>query len=432
MHTPASTPTATPAFFGRTVARAAFVIAVLGWGLGFYSPPIFIYAVVSRTQWPLTWVSGAVTLHFLVGALVVANLPGIYRRLGVARATRMGAIMLAAGVVGWSHAQHLWQLVAAALLTGSGWVFLGAAAINTIISPWFWKKRPTALAFAYNGASIGGVIFAPLWAALITAFGFASASLYVAIALLAIVIPITWRILPHTPASKRQGVDGEPFQSPADNAPPTSAQSPGGHHPGTQTAPISLWRNRRFLTLVAAMALGLFAQIGLIAQLYSLLAGAWGSTRAGWLMGMMTACSVGGRTLVSHLIGPHTRRRHVAAASYAMQALGTLILLSIGPNDPGMALLGLVLFGLGIGNATSLPPLIAQQEFPASMVAPVVARSVAVSQALYAFAPMTFATLLVPAGDLAPRLGVGTTAYFSVVLAVQWLAIVAMLSTRRR
>jgi hypothetical protein len=70
-------------FFGTHVVRAAFVLAIFGWGVGFYGPPIFLHAVVERTGWPLVTVSSAVTLHFLFGAIVVVNLPRAYRRFGV-------------------------------------------------------------------------------------------------------------------------------------------------------------------------------------------------------------------------------------------------------------------------------------------------------------------------------------------------------------
>jgi len=49
--------------------------------------------------------------------------------------------------------------------------------------------------------------------------------------------------------------------------------------------------------------------------------------------------------------------------------------------------LGCVLFGLGIGNLTSLPPLIVQTEFNREDVVTVVALVVAINQAVFAFAP---------------------------------------------
>src|SRR5262245_47916198 len=64
-----------PPFFGRCVVRAAFTLAMFGWGIGFYGPPVYLHAVIERTGWSLSWVSCAVTVHYLFGALVVAQLP---------------------------------------------------------------------------------------------------------------------------------------------------------------------------------------------------------------------------------------------------------------------------------------------------------------------------------------------------------------------
>src|SRR5262249_5745381 len=49
-----------------------------------------------------------------------------------------------------------------------------------------------------------------------------------------------------------------------------------------------------------------------------------------------------------------------------------------------------ILFGAGIGNATSLPPLIAQVEFVREDVPRAVPLMVAIAQASYAFAPAAF------------------------------------------
>jgi uncharacterized membrane protein len=135
-------------FFGPWVVRSAFVLAVFGWGVGFYGPPVFLHAVVARTAWPLELVSAAVTLHFLLGAVLVANLPRLHRRFGLPFVTTLGAIALALGVLGWAVAKEPWQLFAAALLSGGGWVTMGAAAINAIVAPWYARGRPIALAKA--------------------------------------------------------------------------------------------------------------------------------------------------------------------------------------------------------------------------------------------------------------------------------------------
>src|ERR1700682_5302656 len=91
-------------FYGWRVVSAAFVLAVFGWGVGFYGPPVYLHAVSDSRGWPLGLVSTAVTVHFLIGAVVVANLPALYRYFGVTTITKAGALALAIGVCGWATA----------------------------------------------------------------------------------------------------------------------------------------------------------------------------------------------------------------------------------------------------------------------------------------------------------------------------------------
>jgi cyanate permease len=122
---------------------------------------------------------------------------------------------------------------------------------------------------------------------------------------------------------------------------------------------VMLWRNLKFLTLTAGMALGLFAQIGLLAHLFSLLVPALGAQSAGLAIGGATAAAIIGRTLVSGIIGRRTDRRLFACASYLAQIGGSMAFLMAGGTGVPLLVIGIVLFGVGIGNATSLPPLIA-------------------------------------------------------------------------
>jgi hypothetical protein len=101
----------TASFFGWHVVAVTFVLAVFGWGVGFYGPPIHLQMVVQRTGWSVALVSAAVTLHFFVGAAVVANLPRLYRLAGVPAVTTIGAVLLAIGVVCWSVAYQPWHLL---------------------------------------------------------------------------------------------------------------------------------------------------------------------------------------------------------------------------------------------------------------------------------------------------------------------------------
>jgi hypothetical protein len=193
---------------------------------------------------------------------------------------------------------------------------------------------------------------------------------------------------------------------------------------------VRLWRERRFCTLALGMSIGLFAQIGLLAHLFALLVPVLGAQAAGWAMGLATACAIGGRRIVASAMPAGASRRTAAAAGHAVQALGTLLLCAAGESQIVPIVLAIALFGSGVGNATSLPPLIAQQEFAPGDVARVVALIVAIAQATYAFAPVLFGALLQAGG--AVHVGQGAAAFFAAVAAGQGLAVLCFLAGRRR
>jgi MFS family permease len=416
----ATTDTTAPTapFFGHRVVRGAFVLAVFGWGLGFYGPPVYLHAVIQRTGWSLAWVSAAVTLHYLFGALVVAQLPQLHARFGVGRTAVVGACVTTLGVLGWAICSERWQLMIAALLSGGGWVTMGAVAVNAAIAPWFVRTRQRALASAYNGASIGGVVFSPLWVALIGWLGFAGAALSVGGVTIVVMALLAFGVFAATPERMGQRADGDaPDAAPAAIKTATLPALPGA----------ALWRDRGFRTLALGMAMGLFAQIGLLAHLFTLLVPVLGAQRAGWLMGFATACAIGGRYVVAWWMPPRANRRIVAAIAYGVQGIGTLLLLVVSDQQVVWIVLAVALFGSGIGNATSLPPLIAQAEFAGADVSRVIALIVAMAQAAYAFAPALFGVLLVATCGAAPRVGQGADALLLAVAAVQGLAIVSFL-----
>jgi MFS transporter len=368
----------TDIFYGWRVVAAVFVLATFGWGVGFYGPPIFLHSVHETRGWSLNVVSIAVTAHFLFGAIVVANLPKLYRHFGVSCITKAGSIALAAGVAGWAFAQEPWQLFAATLLSGGGWATMGAAAVNAIVAPWFVRTRPAALSSAYNGSSIGGVVFSPLWVAAIELVGFPCAALAIGFVMIVTIWILADSYYAKRPEQMGLSADGEAAR--LASAPPIERSCTNNR----------LWLDRRFVTLAAGMALGLFAQIGLLAHLFSLLVPALGQQLAGFAAGSATAAAVAGRTVAGWLMPAGADRRLISCGNYALQILGSFAFLFAAGDNVPLLFLGVMLFGAGIGNTTSLPPLIAQVEFDKADASRVVSLIVAISQGTYAFAPAAF------------------------------------------
>jgi MFS family permease len=260
----------------------------------------------------------------------------------------------------------------------------------------------------------------PLWAGLIARYSFFVAAIVVATVMVPVVLLLSGLVFARTPERMGQSPDGEP------------APDPVAPRPADHAAATSLWRDRSFLTLAGAMALGLFAQIGLLTHLFSVLVPRMGDQTAGWVMASITAASIAGRFVAGRLISSGVDRRTVACLSYGVQLAGSLVLVASGGVHVPLLLVGSILFGSGVGNATSLPPLIAQQEFTERNTQRAVATAIAIAQGTYAFAPVAFGVLV---GAGSPKIGSsvpGATALFIAAALVQAFAVGSVLIGRRR
>jgi MFS family permease len=373
-------------FFGWRVVATAFTVAFFAFGTSYYGPSVFLHTLHEQRGWPITTISAAITVHFLLSAAIVTRLSEVHQRFGIAFVTRVGILATVSGLVGWGLAQAPWQLFLAALLTGAGWAATSGAAITAMVSPWFERRRPLALGHALNGASVGGIVLTPVWVLLIDRFSLAGAVTLLGAVMIATLWPLTGRYLRPTPETEGLAPDGDQAGTAADPAPAA----------GTPTGVRALLLDRSFMTLSGAFALGLFASTGLVAHLVTRLAPSVGEGRAAAALSLATACAVVGRLVFGRFIGGANRRR-VAAGSFVMQSCGAILLGFGSTTAPVIA--GCVLFGLGIGNLLLLPPLIAQAEFNRSDVPRVVALVTAINQAVFAFAPGVFGGLRDLTGD---------------------------------
>ena len=364
--------TAQQRYPGWSVVWVAFIVAFFAWGIGFHGMGVFLQTLHATKGWPIATISAAITAHFLIGAAIVVYLPEVHRKLGLAKSTILGAALTAFGIVSWSISASPSHLFAAAIFSGSGWALTSGAAINAMIVPWFDKERPKAIGHAFNGSSFGGVIFVPLLVAMISQLGFPQTALIVGSSMVLLVAPLAHRWLRHGPEQPSLATDGMPG----------GATSGAGN--SVRSSRRVLMNSRAFVTLAAAYALALFAQVGVLSHLLPRLSTILETSGAAIAVSVTTLSAVAGRMLLARLIG-NNDRRYAACANFLVQTIGVSIL-CVADAAP-MLLLGCVLFGLGVGNVVSMPTLIAQQEFRAADVGTVVALVVAINQAVFALAP---------------------------------------------
>jgi MFS family permease len=365
----AGTATSTAGLYhGWRIVAVAFLVALFGFGLGFYGPGIYLVALRARFGWSAADIAAAISVYYVLGAVLLFLFVGpAFERYGVRRVITAGALALAAGLAALTLASRLWQVHAAFAVMSIGWATMSGAAINIIVAPWFDRRRGLAVSLALNGASAGGVVMAPLLVFLINRFGFATALPLAAALMLAVLLPLLMLVA----REKRPGEYDRDDGLAAAGLVPSSQQAA----PPWNTEKVL--RDPKFITISIPFALGLTAQVGFLTHQVAFLTPMTGTVTAGWIVSLTTFAAIVGR-LGTGLFVDRVDRRAVSCLNFLLQAVAMAILMST--SAPGLLVGGCVLFGLGLGNLVSLPALIVQQEFPSRDFARIVSMIVAIGR----------------------------------------------------
>jgi len=363
-------------YHGWLVVGTAFLVALFGWGLGFYGPGIYLVALQERHGWSTAAISSAITAYYLCGATLVFFAGSIFERFGVRRVVGTGAVAMACAVELLALVTDPWQIYAAFAVMSLGWAAMSGAAVNIIVAPWFDKRRGLAISLALNGASAGGVIVAPLLILLIGRFDLAPALSYAAGAMLVILLPTVSLVL----RSKRTGEYDHADIGPSPAQRPASV--PMAQQPAWQLS--TVLRNANFQTICISFALGLTTQVGLLTHQVAYLSPLMGTAAAGWAVSMTACSAVAGRIATGFFIDK-VDCRAAACGNFCVQIAGIGLLAS--NASAAMLYLGCVLFGAGVGNVVSLPGLIVQREFHKQHFSRVISLIAAINQFTFAFGP---------------------------------------------
>lgn len=370
-------------YHGWRVVAAAFLIALFGWGLGFYGPGIYLMALEERHGWPGAEISFAITAYYLAGATLILFGGVAFERLGARRVVTTGALAMACGVTLLTLIRQPWQVYAAFAVMSLGWATMSGAAINVIVAPWFESRRGLAVSLALNGASAGGVVIAPLIILLMGRLGFCAALWCAAILMLAVVLPTVGLVLRPKRAEEHDRADASTSEQPY-----ASKEAPLAN--SASWRPVMALDDGRFLTIAIPFALGLTAQVGFLTHQVAYLSPLLGAVAAGSAVSLTTSAAIVGRVAMGAVVD-RIDRRAAACANFHLQVIALGILISA--TSVPMLYLGCALFGLGVGNMISLPGLIVQQEFPKGDFARVVSAVVAVNQFTFAFGPALLGVL---------------------------------------
>jgi len=373
-------------FAGWIVVGVAFLIATFAFGIGFYGVGLYMVTLHDRLGWPVSLISLAITGYYVLSAAMITVVGDAFDRFGPRRVLLMAIGGLAGGVLLVASTASPWQLALGLAVMAVGWAGMSGAGINAVVAPWFERKRGLAVSMAMNGATCGGVLIVPLWAALIPRLGLPGAALVVVGLMLVVLVPLVGLYMHRGPEVLGLGPDGDalPTAVPAGSTAPASASSGAPREVAAPLRRAALIRTRRFWTISAAFALGLLAQVGFITHQVAYLSPRLGREGAALAVSLTTLAAIVGR-LVTGLFVDRIDRRRAASCNFALQALAVFAMIRW-PSAP-VLYLGCVIFGLGVGNMTTFPSLIVQVEYPKEHFRRVVSLVVAINQFTFAFGP---------------------------------------------
>jgi len=383
-------------FYGWNVVAATFVMALFTFGLGFYGLTVYVATLQRLHGWSASTVSAPVTVYYVAGALLTTAIGSVYERFGPRLVVVGASVVMAGGIMALGLVTRPWQLYPVFLVMAVGWGSMSGAAINIILAPWWERRRGLAVSIAFNGATLGGVTVAPALIPLIAVLGFTRALVVAGLVSFAVVIAVAAVVMRRGPDALGLGPDGA--AAPSAVTPPSVAAARRWRGEALRT-----WR---FWSVSAPFALGLAAQVGVLTHLVALVSPAVGAGGTARAVGTTTAAALIGR-LLTGVVVDRLNRRAVASATLVVQMLGLAVLTR--PPSAAAVYVGCALFGLGVGNLTTLPGLILAVEWPRERFSALVGLAVGINQLTFAFGPSLVGVLRDRVGGDALALGACAT-----------------------
>src|SRR3954462_13366121 len=351
---------------GWRIVAVCFLLATFGWAFGFYGQSVYVAELQRLHGWPASLISSGTTFFYLSGAALVAFVSEAIKGCGPRNCMIAGIGTMAVAAISIGQVREPWQLYLANAVLAFGWAGTSLGMITNTLGLWFDKKRGMAISLALNGASFGGIIGVPLLVAAIGHFGFSGGMTASAVVMVVVMVPVILLCVGRPPVhASASAIEA------ADAPSPTQIRA-------------RAFRDIGFLSVSAAFALVLFAQVGVGVHLSAGRDSVIGRQQAVSAVALLTAMAVVGRVLFSFVID-RMNQRLASSLSFISQAVALVIVINVHHDYALIA--ACALFGFSVGNVITLPSLIVQREFDPRSFGVLISLITAINQITFAFGP---------------------------------------------
>lgn len=322
-------------YYGWWIVAGMFCILTVSSGFGFYNLSVYLNVIVKDTGLPVSAVSFAITLFFLIGGIggmLVARLMPI---ISIRSLMLSGALVAGVALAMAGGADSLPEIYFWFALFGLGNCAVSIVVSTTLITRWFpGANRSVALSVASTGLSFGGVVLTPMSAWVIDLYGYTQAMLWFGAAFTLLILPIVLFVMRNPPEMASDSLHARQTQA-----------------GWTYAAAL---RTKFFWLLSMAYVFCMAAQVGGISHLFNRSEVAFGIATAALAVQVLTLASITGRLLGGWIV-MHIPIRGFTIGCALLQGFGLAL---IGYAESATLLLaGAACFGAALGNLLMLQPL---------------------------------------------------------------------------
>ena len=335
-------------FHGWWVVATSFVGAGVGMGIGGVGIGVFVEPMTADLGWSRAAMAGVFIIRAIVMAVTGPMLgPLVDRRLGAQTLYVGGGFIAGASIIMLAWIDSIWQFY---LLFGVGWsvgqlAFGGNLLTGPIVAKWFIRKRGRAMGIYTMGIPVGSILFVPINAIIVTAFGWETAWVILGVTTWILTIPLaafTMRRQPEDLGLHPDGDSGTNFNPPISET--SDTVSIVNRIDWTRSE--ALRTPTLYLLLTSFLFIGMAMGIFTIHQIPAI-------TDKGYSLGIASAVSItlsSCSLVVKPVVGLLSERfppRYLAAICFSLGASGVVVLGLA--NTMFLLFLFAILYGFGAG-----------------------------------------------------------------------------------
>jgi len=351
-------------YYGWVIVGVAFVTLGIAFGV-WYSFSVFFLAVIKEFGWSRAAASSVFSV-FIISQSFLGPITGhLQDRFGPRLIIPIGAIVLAICLVLVSRATSLWEFyIFYGIFAGAGVSLLGFSSHSAFIPKWFERKRGFAIGIAMSGIGLGMLFIIPLVERGITALGWRTTYLFLAAAVLGLIVPLNLIFGRKSPAEMNLIPDGQAADE--IRVSDKSAFRVRVMDPvwaGENWTLKGAVRTGRFWFLLGSFFFGSWVYQGtLLHSISAMVDSGLPSEKAAFYFGILGLAGSAGKILFGYLSDVLGREKANSLAGI-ITALGLLCLLLMSELHGLMPFLFAISFGLGYGAAAPLFPSVSADIF---------------------------------------------------------------------